>query len=241
MKLILALIAALAAPLASAHGDNHAGEPAAVAEQTKWGIAGSVATRTVTVDLLDSMRFSPDRIEVAEGETIRFVIHNRGRMLHEMVIGTPSEIAEHAALMARFPNMEHDSPYMAHVAPGKQGEIVWTFNRAGEFEYACLLAGHYAAGMRGRILVQAGTDAGAPSADGGQPASEGVVRKIDPDAGKLTLRHGRIDNLDMPPMTMVFRVQPRELLNAVKAGDKVKFYAEERNGELVVTAIQVLP
>ena len=48
--------------------------------------------------------------------------------------------------MVKFPNMEHDEPYMAHVAPGKTGEIVWTFNRAGDFDFACLIAGHYQAG-----------------------------------------------------------------------------------------------
>jgi Cu/Ag efflux protein CusF len=68
--------------------------------------------------------------------------------------------------------------------------------------------------------------------------SEGVVRKIDAANAKITLRHGPIANLDMPPMTMVFRVQPPELLNAVKVGDKVKFRAEDINGAFTVTAIQ---
>ena len=62
---------------------------------------------------------------------------------------------ENAALMKKFPNMEHDEPYMAHVPPGKQREIVWTFNRTGEFDFACLLPGHYEAGMVGRIRVVA--------------------------------------------------------------------------------------
>ena len=51
--------------------------------------------------------------------------------------------------------MEHDEPWMAHVAAGGKSEIVWTFNRAGEFEFACLIAGHYEAGMVGRIVVSA--------------------------------------------------------------------------------------
>jgi Cu/Ag efflux protein CusF len=71
--------------------------------------------------------------------------------------------------------------------------------------------------------------------------SEGVVRKIDAANGKITLRHGPLASLDMPPMTMVFRVQPPELLNAVKVGDKVKFHAEDINGTLTVTAIQAAP
>ena len=46
--------------------------------------------------------------------------------MHEFVIGTKKELDEHAALMLKFPDMEHDEPYMAHVAPGKTGEIIWT-------------------------------------------------------------------------------------------------------------------
>jgi uncharacterized cupredoxin-like copper-binding protein len=51
--------------------------------------------------------------------------------------------------------MEHEEPYMAHVSPGKTGEIVWTFNKAGNFDFACLIAGHYQAGMVGKITVAA--------------------------------------------------------------------------------------
>ena len=67
---------------------------------------------------------------------------------------TQADLDEHAALMVKFPGMEHDEPYMAHVAAGQTGEIVWTFNRAGEFDFACLIAGHYQAGMVGKIVVK---------------------------------------------------------------------------------------
>lgn len=76
-------------------------------------------------------------------------------MLHEFVIGTRAELDEHVAMMARFPGMQHDEPYMAHIAPGQSGEMIWTFNRAGEFDFACLIAGHYQAGMVGTIRVLA--------------------------------------------------------------------------------------
>lgn len=102
----------------------------------------------------DSMRFTPDRIQVKQGETVRLSIRNEGQVMHEFVIGTKKELDEHAALMMKFPGMEHSEPYMAHVAPGKTGEIVWTFNRAGEFDFACLIAGHYQAGMVGRSRSQ---------------------------------------------------------------------------------------
>jgi len=71
--------------------------------------------------------------------------------------------------------------------------------------------------------------------------SEGVVRKIDAANAKITLRHGAIVNLEMPAMTMVFRVQPPELLNTLKVDDSVKFHAERINGTLTVTAIQPAP
>ncbi len=150
---------ALGAPGAQAHVGAEHGKPAAamvVKEQQPWGIAGEAAavTRTVTVRMTDAMRFIPERIEVKRGETVRFVIHNDGALLHEMVIGTKAELDAHAELMQRFPEMEHDEPWMAHVAPGGQGEIVWHFNRAGDFDFACLLPGHYQAGMKGRLYVR---------------------------------------------------------------------------------------
>ena len=112
------------------------------------------ATRTISIDMLDSMRFTPDLITVKRGEIIKFVVKNKGNMLHEIVFGTLSELKEHGELMKKFPDMEHDEPYMAHVAPGKTGEIVWQFTRAGEFNYACLLPGHFEAGMVGKIIVK---------------------------------------------------------------------------------------
>ena len=71
--------------------------------------------------------------------------------------------------------------------------------------------------------------------------SEGVVRKIDTAAGKITLKHGPIVNLDMPGMTMVFRVRSPELLSGIKVGDAVKFHAEYVDGVFIVTALQVAP
>ena len=128
-----------------------------VKEQKDWGIAGDAksAKREITLTMDDSMRFTPNVITVKQGETVRFVIKNQGKQLHEMVIGTKKELDAHAALMVKFPTMEHDEPYMAHVSGGKSQSLVWTFNRAGDFEFACLIAGHYQAGMVGKISVVA--------------------------------------------------------------------------------------
>ncbi len=149
-----ALAWAAAAPWAMAHGDTHGTKASTVREQKPWGIGGDPSSaRTVQVRMTDDMRFRPGRIEVRQGETIRFVVRNDGRMLHEMVIGTKQALDEHAALMAKFPGMEHDEPFMAHIGPGQEGQIVWTFNRAGEFRFACLVPGHYEAGMVGTVTV----------------------------------------------------------------------------------------
>jgi uncharacterized cupredoxin-like copper-binding protein len=154
---------------ALAHGDGAAAGAGApvVREQKPWGIAGdrSEGMRTIRFSMNDRMRFVPDRITVQEGETVRFIVKNNGKLMHEFVIGTRQELDEHAALMKRFPKMEHDEPYMAHVKPGRTGEIVWTFNRPGEFDFACLVAGHYDAGMVGRIKVVARAE---PAADRSQ-------------------------------------------------------------------------
>ena len=68
--------------------------------------------------------------------------------------------------------------------------------------------------------------------------TEGEVRKVDKAAGKITLKHGEIRNLDMPPMTMVFRVKEPTMLAAVKEGDKVKFTAERVDGAYTVTSLE---
>jgi len=145
----------------NAHGnEGHAKKTGPVKmEQKAWGIAADAkaAKRTITIKMSDTMRFTPDLIEVKQGETVKFVIKNDGKMLHEFVLGTKKELDEHAALMLKFPNMEHEEPYMAHVPAGKTGEIVWTFNRAGDFDFACLIAGHYQAGMVGKVKVSSAT------------------------------------------------------------------------------------
>ncbi len=152
--LAAALVLGTQAQAHTAHGGSKLA--AAQAEQKEWGIAGDPKRvgRTIEIRMGDDMRFAPARLEVKLGETVRLVALNRGRVMHEIVIGTAQELRTHAELMRKHPNMEHDEPYMAHVSPGKKGQIVWTFNRTGEFEFACLIPGHFEAGMIGRIVVR---------------------------------------------------------------------------------------
>ncbi len=156
---LLLATALLAGPAAVfAHGSgahDDAPKAAAVKEQKPWGIAGdaSAARRTITLDMSDNMRFTPERISVRRGETVRLRVANKGQVMHEIVLGTPASLDEHAQMMLKFPTMEHGEPYMAHVSPGKSGDLVWNFNREGSFDFACLIPGHYQAGMRGTITV----------------------------------------------------------------------------------------
>ncbi len=101
----------------------------------------------------DDMRFSPAHFTVKKGETLRLRVVNKGQVMHEVVLGTKASLAQHAQMMLKYPGMEHAEPYMAHVAAQKSEDLVWHFNRAGSFDFACLIPGHYQAGMTGTFTV----------------------------------------------------------------------------------------
>jgi uncharacterized cupredoxin-like copper-binding protein len=151
---------AVAAAAAFAHGDDHKGKKPAFdtskVEERAFGREGdpSKVTRTVNHVMTDKFRFTPAEVTVKRGETVRFVVANGGTLMHEMVLGTVREIKEHAELMKKFPEMEHEDANMAHVKPGARGEIIWQFTKAGEYQFACLIPGHFEAGMVGRIVVK---------------------------------------------------------------------------------------
>ena len=151
---------ALGTPGAQAHGDDHGASKhrydASKVEDTDFGREGDPrkVSRTIKLEMADTMRFTPSVVTVKRGETVRFVVRNGGRQLHEMVLGTVPALKEHAELMKRFPEMEHADPNMAHVSPGARGEIVWQFTQAGDFQFACLQPGHYEAGMVGKVIVK---------------------------------------------------------------------------------------
>ena len=159
-RAIVAMALALSAAAAFAHGDEARAtarrfDPAKV-EPTAFGQEGNPkkVTCTIQVDMTDGMRFTPAHITVKRGETVKFVVRNGGKLLHEMVLGTRQALEEHAELMKKFPEMEHADPNMAHVKPGRSGEIVWQFTQPGEFRFACLQPGHYEAGMVGSLTVR---------------------------------------------------------------------------------------
>ncbi|MES2631854.1 MAG: cupredoxin family protein [Pseudomonadota bacterium] len=149
----------MVAGAAMAHGDERKTPhrfDASQVEATPFGQQGDPkkVTRTIRVSMSDKMRFEPGNLTVRKGETVRFVVANKGAVLHEMVLGTAQALKAHAELMKKHPGMEHDEPSMAHVKPGASGEIVWQFTQAGDFEFACLIPGHFEAGMVGKVAVK---------------------------------------------------------------------------------------
>ena len=154
-KFIVATVSAFLlssiAPLSFANG-NHAGGHSDSEAIGKPGKSVNVK-RTVTVEMLDTMRFAPDSIMVKQGETIKLIVKNSGKVKHEMVLGTENELKEHAEVMKKNPEMEHADENQVTVQPGKSGQIVWQFTKAGKVKFACLQPGHYDAGMAGSVTV----------------------------------------------------------------------------------------
>ena len=99
------------------------------------------------------MRFTPDKLSIKQGETIRLRITNAGKIPHEFVLGTREELAEHANTMRQMPGMTHSDASSVQVAPGKSADIVWQFSKPGNFLFACLIPGHRESGMEGNVTV----------------------------------------------------------------------------------------
>jgi len=128
------------------HGHFSAGEPG---DPRK-------SARVVNIKMFEGsgkMGYQPARIEVRRGEQIRFVLQNDGEEDHEFVLATAAENRKHAELMKNH-DMEHDDPNGKRLVPHGNGEIVWKFTKRGEFEFACLIPGHYEKGMFGKIVVK---------------------------------------------------------------------------------------
>jgi uncharacterized cupredoxin-like copper-binding protein len=152
----VALLAAVAV-VPTAHGDGaHSHGHAPTFSAGEPGDPKKPA-RTVQITMREAdgkMLFAPERIDVRKGEQVRFVLRNIGVLDHEFVLATRAENLKHAEAMMKNPEMEHDEPNGREVEPGKIGEIVWRFTKAGEFEFACLIPGHREAGMLGKIVVK---------------------------------------------------------------------------------------
>ncbi len=153
-KILLILILGTLPTFAQAAGQHAGGHHDD--EATAYGEPGKAAEVSRVIEVrAHGMRYTPDTITVRRGETVKFVVKGTDNMPHELVLGDAKTLKEHAELMRRHPDMEHEDPNMAKGAPGGTGTLIWKFSRAGTVEFACLIPGHYEAGMRGRIRVSA--------------------------------------------------------------------------------------
>ena len=140
------------------HGQAAHGDGAGLHAMMEIGQPASGApARTIEITMLETndggMIFEPGDLSFSAGETVRLKITNAGDTDHEFVMDTMTAIEEHKALMEKFPEMEHDDPNAIRLQPGETGEILWTFGTAGTFGYACLIPGHYDAGMHGPLQI----------------------------------------------------------------------------------------
>lgn len=166
-----ALLAAGTLLAAGAHDSGHThgasvGQPGEAAD----------ATRTVTVAMYDNY-YEPETIEVSAGETVRFIVENKGQLVHEFNIGTQAMHEEHQAEMlamvehgvllgARIDHekmamdmgdghsMKHDDANSVLLEPGQSEEMIWMFSKQGDLEFACNVPGHYQAGMVGKVKFE---------------------------------------------------------------------------------------
>lgn len=152
-SLVVTTITAIA--LAFGAGGVQARESEHAGMDMRHATAMPNASRIIKVEMADTMRFSPSRIEVRAGETVKLEIKNIGQLPHELTIGKLSDLVEHAKEMRRHPDMPaHHEANAITLAPGQEGSLVWTFGQAGKLDFACLIPGHYEAGMKGEFVVR---------------------------------------------------------------------------------------
>ena len=149
--LALSTTVALAGPGEAGHSHKSfaAGEPG----DPKKPVAKTIEVKmTETEDA--KMLFIPDRVEVKRGEQVKFVLKNGGKVEHEFMLDSVANNAKHKIEMEKNPDMEHDDPNGRRLNPDGSSEIVWRFSKAGTFEFACLIPGHYESGMKGTVVVK---------------------------------------------------------------------------------------
>ncbi|KIN72695.1 copper-binding protein [Sulfitobacter guttiformis] len=228
---------------ADGHSDNHA-------DMMMIGMPGdaSKVDRTINITMVETddgkMLLEGDEMTFEKGETIRFVIENKGEQEHEFVLDTVERNADHKIEMAKM-MMEHDDPNRITLDAGASGEVIWTFSNDGAFEAACLMPGHYESGMYRAVAVgehamkadmkMAVAEVQVAQAD--VEYTKGKVTKVDAKGGKVTIDHGPLLNLDMPAMKMVFRAD-EAMISKLSEGQEIEFVAEPVKGKLTVTQLK---
>lgn len=113
----------------------------------------SKVDRTIRISTLD-ISMDKTRLDAQVGETVRFIVTNKGQLTHEFIIGNAQEQAEHEKEMQQMAGMDMpNEPNGIMLKPGQTKTLIWTFNKKGEVEFACHVPGHFAAGMVGKIIV----------------------------------------------------------------------------------------
>ena len=154
MKKILPVLLLSLLPSLSFAGGEHGGNDDEKAASVGFPGHSAGVSRTVEVEMGDNMRFSPSQIDVKAGDTIRFLVKNAGQLQHELVIGNTEELKEHAQMMRKIPDMQHQESNMVSLNGGQSDHLIWKFDQAGSVDFACLIPGHWEAGMKGKVEVQ---------------------------------------------------------------------------------------
>lgn len=162
-----------AAPGKKGHGHDQGHSEKAgghgAAHSMPGGMPGKAAdvSRTVLVIAKDT-EFNLKKIQVKSGETIRFVVRNKGDLVHEFTVGTHEMQKDHQAEMMKMMDegkltadkveggMEHNHGNSALVEPGKEGEVIWMFHKGATLEFGCNIPGHYEQGMKGEFVISDG-------------------------------------------------------------------------------------
>ena len=228
----------------------------AFADVTELGKAGNKkeAKRTINItmgeDADGNMIFKPKKLDFKEGETVVLKFINTGETDHEFVMDTDANVQKHREVMQKNPDMVHADDNTIRLAPKEKGEIIWKFAKAGEFKFACMIPGHYESGMHGPLKVTgkagaamvpaekpAATKVVATAESPAGPLTTGLVKKLDAKQMKVTIKHGKLVNLDMDAMTMVFAVKDEAMMKKLKEGANIKFKADRVNGQLTVVEL----
>jgi len=150
----LALVIA-ASLYALSYFNEHGGDGHSHDHGTPQAQVVAPSMKEVRIEVDDTMRFSPATWEARAGEPIRIILVNKGKVDHELVIGSEKEIMAHAKEMANPNTKGHHHTNEVSAKPGQQTELVWTFKKPGQYAMACFEPGHYESGMKGVINVVA--------------------------------------------------------------------------------------
>lgn len=135
------------------HGSGHGGGH--TASGVGMPAKAERAAKTINVELLDTMRFKfSEEVKIKNGDIVKFVVTNKGRLPHEFSIGNKQEQDAHRQMMRNMPNMHHKDGNAVSLKPGETKELTWQFTGSDDIVFACNIPGHYEAGMHSKAMIQ---------------------------------------------------------------------------------------